>query len=284
MVQSQIAMIGAVQIGAERRAVARDRDRPAGQPVADEVADREVPVERQVRAHEREQPGDLDLQSRFPRVHRAQQLGRALALGVHLVRIQRVRRAAIVLAHVLEVRRLAPVHRARAHQQHRRAVLSARAPAPAAMPCTMVSNIASGSRAYSAASAEAAPWITCVKVPGGGSKLRTSPAYRRMPRPSGEMRARPAEALRIPRHHHRLDARVEPLVGPPEPFEQPGADEAGAAGDEHSRAAQCAPQLLGVRQDVRPVGLERLVADVQRRHHDRTVSTMKSSIGGVSPG
>ena len=40
----------------------------------------------------------------------------------------------------------------------------------------MVSNITSGSRAYSAASAEAAPWITCEKSPDGGSKLLTSPA------------------------------------------------------------------------------------------------------------
>ena len=148
----------------------------------------------------------------------------------------------------------------------------------------MVSNIASGSRAYSAASAEAAPWITCVKVPGGGSKLRTSPAYRRMPLPAarcGRVRPKPSGSrvsttASMPASSRSLAHR--------KPFEQPGAHEAGAAGDEHPRATEAAPQLLGVRQDVRPVGLERLAGGAQRRHHDRRVSTMKSSIGGVSPG
>ena len=98
-----------------------------------------------------------------------------------------------------------------------------------------------------------------------------------------QMRQPGREAVRVPGEHERGDVGAETVVGPAQRFQQPRADEARAAGDQHARAAQVPPERLGAREDVRAIGLERL-GPAQRRHHDRMVSTTKSSIGGVRPG
>ena len=106
IVQSQIGEVGGVEVRAAGRAVAAHLDVIALQRVADEVADREVGVERQERTDEREAARDLDLEIGLRRGDRAEILRRTLALAVARGRVVRSRRAGVLLGEPLAVRRL----------------------------------------------------------------------------------------------------------------------------------------------------------------------------------
>ncbi len=105
--------VGGVQIGAQRRAVAANLDRPPLHAIRNEIADRKVDFERQVRTRKREQPGDRTLQAALPRIHRAEEFRQALALGVNQPRIGCIGAAGIAFGNVREARRLRAVNQPR---------------------------------------------------------------------------------------------------------------------------------------------------------------------------
>lgn len=91
-----------IEIGASRRAVSIDFDRPSGKNVSDEVADREMCVQRQVRTDKGEATSDLDLDRAMRGLKGAHLFGYALAFGVNAGGIDWVRATKIFLGHMRE--------------------------------------------------------------------------------------------------------------------------------------------------------------------------------------
>ncbi len=87
-----------IEVRAQRRAVAGNADRPAGQQVGNEARHREVAVERQiVRAHEREGPHDPETNCMRRRMGMAEPLGFALALAIGRPGLRQRRRTREIL-------------------------------------------------------------------------------------------------------------------------------------------------------------------------------------------
>ena len=185
IVQSQIARSAPYRYDRRGSAVPADRDRPPRQYVTNKVTNGEVRVERQVWPAKRPAPGYLCFElhailgARHLLMQSAHQLRSSLALRVHARRVQRIRRAHVAFRHMRRLRRLPPIHRARARQQKLprpalRLQTSARARCPR-----------ESSTAFPAAPPRpASRWPRWLhgshmrKSPAGKSKSRTSPAWR----------------------------------------------------------------------------------------------------------
>ena len=98
-------------------AIALNHNRSAVQPIPDEIANREVDVQRQVRAHKSKTASDPRCDPVLLRKQRAQSLSGPLSLPIGRARISRVRRTGVVLGDVGHARGLPAIDCARAGQQ-----------------------------------------------------------------------------------------------------------------------------------------------------------------------
>lgn len=115
--QQPVGQVVLVQVRAQRRAVPSHLNGVAGQGIADEIADGEVDIQRQVAPDEGETAGDDHFQTKGVLVQRGQVLRRALAQAVGIGRIAWIRTAGPVLAQGREIRRLGPIDPAGTDQQ-----------------------------------------------------------------------------------------------------------------------------------------------------------------------
>src|ERR1700733_10580251 len=102
--------VGGIEIGTSRGAVSIDPDWPSGKNVADEVADREMRIQRQVRTDKGEATSDLHLDRAMRSLEGAHLFGYALAFSVDAGGIERIRAAKIFLGDMCKVRGLFAVH------------------------------------------------------------------------------------------------------------------------------------------------------------------------------
>ena len=115
------------------------------------------------------------------------------------------------------------------------------------MPSTIVASTSEGRVFDSAASADAAAWITWVNRCGGQVKSRTSPRSVSRGRIAGKLGRRARKGSRVAAQHDDPRAESEPPVCFAQAGEQPGADETRAARKKESGAAQLLPAVAHAR-------------------------------------
>lgn len=104
--------VAGVEIGSSGRTIAMNVDWPACEDVADEVANGEVLVEREMGTAEGPAAGNLTIKASISLIKSAKELGYAFALSVDAGRKQRVGGALIGFGHVGHIGRLPAIDRA----------------------------------------------------------------------------------------------------------------------------------------------------------------------------
>ena len=241
--------VGGVEVGAEGCAVAGDGDGLIVEGIADEVADGEVGVEGEVRADEGEAAGDLDFDGELARALGAHLFCGSLALGVDVEGVEWVR-GVVIFRDVGDVGRLRAVDGSGAGEEEFLCVVG-RGELESA-----IGAVEDGGEHLLRVFGE----LDCAgfgggvdderEVAGGELEVADIPGEESDGGIGGEMRTFAGEGAGRTGEDGGVGVEIESAVDVGEGFDQPAAEEAGAAGDEEVLVAHLVPEGGGVFEDV----------------------------------